>query len=90
MLALRLSCEGSSDRDRDRDNVPPKRLARDMAFAKLHSRILEAATAVQAAKLHGEMPLEQQAIMLSEGGPGTGTCWTAMQKSPTELAQNAQ
>ena len=25
--------------------------------------------------------------MLSAGGPGTGTCWTAMFKSPTELAQ---
>ena len=28
--------------------------------------------------------------MLSARGPGTGTCWTAMHKSPTELAQNAQ
>ena len=27
--------------------------------------------------------------MLSAGGPGTGT-WTAMHKSPTELAQNAE
>ena len=33
---------------------------------------------------------EQQAIMLSAGEPGTGTCWTAMHKSLTELAQNAQ
>ena len=72
------------------DNVPPKSLARDMVFARLHSRILAAVEAVQAGKLHSEMPLEQQAIMLSEGGPGTGTCWTAMHKSPTELAQNAQ
>ena len=32
------------------DNVPPKSLARDMAFAKLQSRILAAAEAVQAAK----------------------------------------
>ena len=37
------------------DNVPPKSLARDMAFAQLQSRIL-----VQAAKLHSEMPPEQQ------------------------------
>ena len=65
-------------------------LARDMAFAKLQSRILSAAEAVQAAKLHGDMPPEQQAIMLSAGGPGTGTRWTAMHKSPTELAQNPQ
>ena len=72
------------------DNVPPKSLARDMAFAKLRSRILSAAEAVQAAKLHSEMPPEQQAILLSAGGPATGTCWTAMHKSPTELAQNAQ
>ena len=28
--------------------------------------------------------------MHSAGGPGAGTCWTAMHKSPTELAQNAQ
>ena len=28
--------------------------------------------------------------MLSAGGPGTGTCWTAMHKSPTEPPQNAQ
>ena len=59
-----------------------------MAFAKLQSRILSAAEAVQAAKLHGDMPPEQQAIMLSAGGPGTGTGtrWTAMHKS----AQAAQ
>ena len=72
------------------DNVPPKSLARDMAFAKLRSRILSAAEAVQAAKLHSEMPPERQAILLSVGGPATGTCWTAMHKSPTGLAQNAQ
>ena len=66
-------------------NVPPKSLARDVAFAKLQSRILAAVEAVQAAKLHSDMPPEQQAIMLSAGGPGT--CWTAMHKSPTELAQ---
>ena len=72
------------------DWVPPESLARDMAFAKLQSRILEAADAVQAAKLHGEVHPEQQAVMLSAGGPGTGTCWTAMHKSPTELAQNTQ
>ena len=59
-------------------------------LAKLQSRILSAAEAVHAANLHGDMPPEQQAIMLSAGGPGTGTCWTAMHKSPTELAQNAQ
>ena len=45
------------------DTVPPKSLGRDMAAAK----------AVQAAKLHSEMPPEQQAIMLCAGGPGTGT-----------------
>ena len=67
-----------------------KSLARDMAFAKQQSRILSAAEAVQAAKLHSEMLPEQQAIMLSAEGPGTATCWTAMHKSPTELAQNAQ
>ena len=63
------------------DRVPPKSLARDIAFAKLQSRILSAA---------GDMLPEQQAIVLSAGGPGTGTCWTAMHKSPTEPAQNAQ
>ena len=58
------------------DRVPPQSLARDMAFAKLQPRILLAAEAVQAAKLHGEMLPEQQAIMLSARRPGTGTCWT--------------
>ena len=53
--------------------VPPKSLARDMAFAKLRSRLLSGAEAVQAAKLHAEQSPEQQAIMLSAGGPGTGT-----------------
>ena len=48
------------------DWVPPKSQAEDMAFAKLQ--------AVQAAKLHSDMPPVQQAIMLSAGGPGTGTC----------------
>ena len=72
------------------ENVPPKSLAWDMAFAKLQSRILSAAEAVQAAKLHSDMPPEQQAIMVSAGGPGTGTSWTAMHKSPTELPQHAQ
>ena len=71
------------------DRVLPKTLARDMAFAKLHSRILSAAEAVQAARLHTEMPPEQQAIMLTAGGPGTGTSRTAMHNSPLELAQNA-
>ena len=69
---------------RTADRVPPKSRARDMAFAELQSRILSAAT------LHSEMLPEQQAIMLSAGKPGTGTCWTAMQKSPTDLPQNAQ
>ena len=72
------------------DRVPPKSLARDMAFAKLQSRIHSAVEAVQAAKLHSEMLPEQQATMLSAGGPGTGTSWTAMHTSPTELPQNAQ
>ena len=72
------------------ERVPPKSLARDMAFAKLQSRILSAAEAVQAAKLHAELSPEHQAIMLSAGGPGTGTSWTAMHKSATELVQNAQ
>ena len=42
----------------------------DMEFAKLQLRILSAAEAVQAPKLHSDMPPEQQAIMLSAGGPG--------------------
>ena len=49
------------------DRVPPKSLARIMAFAKLQSRILSAAEAVQAAKLHSEMLPEQHAILLSAG-----------------------
>ena len=57
------------------DWVPPKSLAGDVAFAKLQSRILSAAEAVQAAMLP-----EQQAIMLGAGEHGTGTCWTAMHK----------
>ena len=61
-----------------------------MAFAKLQWRILSAAEAVQAANLHAELSPKQQATMLSAGGPGTGTSWTAMHKSPIELAQNAQ
>ena len=72
------------------DSAPPKSLARGTAFAKLQSSILSAAEAVQAAKLHSEMLPELVAIMLSAGGPGAGTCWTAMHKSPTDLAQNAQ
>ena len=43
----------------------PVHTARDMPFAKLQSRMLSAAEAVQAAKLHSEMLPEQQAIMLS-------------------------
>ena len=72
------------------ERIPPKSLVRDMDFAKLQSRILSAAEAVQAAKLHAELSPEHQALMLSAGGPGTGTSWTAMHMSPTELAQNAQ
>ena len=73
-----------------RRQSPAKEPGTGHGVAKLQSRILSAAEAEQAAKLHGDMPLEQQAIMLSAGGPGTGSCWTAMHKSPTELAQNAQ
>ena len=72
------------------ERIPPRSLARDMALAKMQSRILSAAEAVQAAKLHAKFSPEHQAIMSSAGGPGTGTSWTAMHKSPTELAQNAQ
>ena len=61
-----------------------------MAFAKRQSRILSAAEAVQASKLHRAFLPEQQAILLSAFGPGTGTTWTAMHKSLTELPQNAQ
>ena len=61
------------------DRVLPKSLARDMACAKLQSRILTAAEAVQAAKLHSEILPEQQAIMLSACGLGTCTCLTAIQ-----------
>ena len=46
------------------DGVPRKSQARDMAFAKLQLRILAAEEAVQAAKLHSEMPPDKQAIML--------------------------
>ena len=49
------------------DKVPSKSLARDMAFAKLQSRILSASEAVQSAKVHSEMLPEQQAIVLSAG-----------------------
>ena len=66
------------------DRVPPKSLARDMAF-KLQSRILSAAEAAQAAKLHSEMLPEQQAIMLSAGGPGTGTSGPHSQKMKNQL-----
>ena len=72
------------------ERVPPKSLACDTAFAKLQSRILSAAEAVQASKLHAQLSPEHQAIMLSAGGPGTSSSWTAMHKSPTEWAQNAQ
>ena len=44
-------------------HVPLKSVARDMACAKLQSKILS----VQAAKLHHELPPEQQATMLSAG-----------------------
>ena len=54
-------------------------------YAKLQSRIPAVAGAVQSARLHHEMILEQQAIMLSAGGRGTETTWTAMHKSPTDL-----
>ena len=60
------------------DNVAPKSLARDMAFAKLQSRILEAAEAVQAARSYTAKCLRNnRPIMLSAGGPGTGTCCTS-------------
>ena len=38
------------------DQLPLKSVARDMAYATLQSRILSAAEAAQAAKLHHEMP----------------------------------
>ena len=50
------------------DRVSPKSLVRDMAFAKLQSRILSVAEALQSAKLHSEILSEQQAITLSAGG----------------------
>ena len=62
-------------------------VARETAYAKLLSRILSAAEAMQAAKLHQELSLEQQ---LSAGGPDTGTSWTAMHKFPRDILGNAQ
>ena len=43
------------------DSVPPKSLARGMAFPKLQSRILSASEAVQDAKVHYDMPPEHHA-----------------------------
>ena len=56
----------------------------------LKADTMSAAEAVQAAKLHSEILPDQQAILLSAAGPDTAMCWTAMHKSPTELAQNGQ
>ena len=56
------------------DHVPPRSVARDMHHAKLQSRILSVTEAVQAAQLHGEIPSEQQAIMLSACGQSTVDC----------------
>ena len=50
---------------------PPKSLARDMAFAKLQSRILSAAEAVQAAKLHGDLS-QLPCLVRAVGRPCTG------------------
>ena len=67
------------------DSVPPKSLARDMAFAKLQSRI-----PVLLRRRCRRRSCAAMSHQISAGEPGTGTCWTAMHKSPTELAQNAQ
>ena len=63
------------------DHVPPKSVARDMAYAKLQSRIVSAAEAVQAAKLHHELLPEKHDSLLGAWRLGTGTSWTAMHKS---------
>ena len=65
--------------------VPPRSVAREAAYAKLLSQILSAAEATQAARLHQELSPEQQPIMLSAGGLGTGASWTATQSTPKRL-----
>ena len=55
------------------EQVPPRRVACEVALSKMLSRVLSAVEAVQAAKLTPEMPLMQQATMLSAGGPGSPT-----------------
>ena len=53
-------------------------------------RIMRGLDALAAARLHSEMPIERQEVLLSAGGFGVGSFWTSV---PTELAQrctNAQ
>ena len=63
------------------DHVPPRSVARGMPRRK---------AALEDLVCHRGGASCQQAVMLSACGQGTGTTWTAMHKSPTEILQNAQ
>ena len=63
--------------------VPLRSAARETAYAT--PRFLSVDEAVQAARLYRELDPEQQTLMLSVGGLGTGTSWTAMHRSSTDI-----
>ena len=72
------------------EHAPPRSVVCDMAYAKLLSRILSVVVTGAGSKAAPRVATREQAIALSAGGHGTGTMWTAMRKSSTEVLSNAQ
>ena len=70
--------------------VSLKSLARETALAKILSRIMAAVKALGATHTYQHALDEQHTTLLSAGGVGTRTTWTASNRSSMELLQNAQ
>ena len=56
--------------------------------SKLHSRILRGVEALQATRLHSSMANHNRTVLLSSGGPGTGSFFTTIPSRPDYFMDN--
>ena len=57
---------------------------------RVYGRILRGLDALAAAGLHARMGVERQEVLLSAGGDGVGSLWTAVPTESDQRLTNAQ
>ena len=78
-----------TEKNEEGDIFAPASVARAAIYKKLLSRILRVIEAVAAARLWAKLDKQQRVTMLSAGGTGTGSTWSAPHANPRELMRNA-